>query len=223
MGLAYLVGEALGILRVCIPYLWGHHETASVRGWAVCLLALLLVGAPLGIALVPVPNSVVTKGVLSSEVDLVLRATTDGFLSGVHVDSGEHLTAGQMVVVLEDAEATSALAEVEGRLEAAQVMLDRALEADMATHTQESHRVQQLEVERNMLAEEVARLQILTPIDARVIELMHAAQVRLSHLSNLFGQRHPLQDGRNDFVKLSEVNCGRSGRVDDAPKKQEVS
>ncbi|MFT7671134.1 MAG: putative peptide zinc metalloprotease protein [Planctomycetota bacterium] len=177
IGLAYLLGEALGVLRVCIPYLWGHHETASVRGWAVTLLALLLVGMPLGIALVPVPNSVVTKGVLSSEIDLVLRATTDGFLAGIHVNTGEELSAGQPIVVLEDAESTSALAEVEGRLEAAQVQLDRAANVGVATRTQESYRVKQLEVERDMLAEQVSRLQILAPVDARVIELIRPGEV----------------------------------------------
>lgn len=172
MGAAYLLGEVWSILKRSIPYLWRGEETASVRAWAMSLALLIVVGLPVAVAGLPVPASVTTRGVLSAETDLVLRAVAPGFLREVPVEVGDEVAAGAPLVQLVDEEVDSQLAEVEARLRLAELELEQARGGDPARLEGALEHARQLRRERDERASDLAQLEVRSPSSGRVVRAL---------------------------------------------------
>ncbi len=173
LGGAYILNEIWTQLKRAIPYLWRSQETAAVRKWAMSLALLIVAGIPLGVAAVPVPTTVTTRGVLSSETDLVLRAQAPGFLRDLDLQPGRAVKADEVLVTLHDEEVTTKLVEVEALLVVAKMRLEQARGASPAEVHKEAERVRQLEQERQQSAERLAKLQVTSPSDGLIVQGLH--------------------------------------------------
>lgn len=177
LGAAYILNEIWTQLKRAIPYLWRSQETDAVRKWAMALALFIVAGIPLGVAAVPVPTTVTTRGVLSSETDLVLRAQAPGFLRDLDMQPGRVVKADEVLVTLHDEEVTTKLAEVEARLAVAKMRLEQSRGASPALVQKEAERVRQLEKERQRSAQRLARLQVTSPSDGLIVQGLHPSEV----------------------------------------------
>ncbi len=169
LGCAYLLNELWTVLKRSIPYLWRSQETSAVRAWAMSLALLIVAGIPLGIVAIPVPTTITSVGVLSSETDIVLRAEVPGFVQELTLRPGSEVEAGEVLLRLHDEEVSTQLAEVEARLTVAKLRLEQARGANPAAEHKEAERVEQLSQERDQRAKRLEELTIKSPTQGRIV------------------------------------------------------
>jgi putative peptide zinc metalloprotease protein len=169
LGAAYLLIEVWTQLKLAIPYLWRSKETDAVRKWAMSLALMIVAGIPFMIAAVPVPTTVTTRGVLSSETDLVLRAEAPGFLSVHNIHPGRSVGASEVLVTLLDKEVSTNLSEVEARLSVAKIRLEQSRGGPPALVLKGVERVNQLEQERQQSADRLERLNVRSPVAGLIV------------------------------------------------------
>ncbi len=125
----YVGGQLLQLLRKLTGYLWTAEETAPFRRRAVALSALLLVGLPLGVGLVPLRGRVLTSGQIVRAEEHVLRAERAGFVEHVAVEPGARVASGDLLVKLANPEIRHGLVEAEAK-EAMSRIRSRALRTE---------------------------------------------------------------------------------------------
>ncbi len=167
---AYVISEIWTQLRRAIPYLWRSKETDGVRKWAMSLALLIVAGIPLGVAAVPMPTTVTTRGVLSSETDLVLRAEAPGFLRVHDIHPGRQVDAQEVLVTLVDKEVATKLAEVEARLSVAEMRLEQARGGLPAQVQKAAERVHQLRKELRQSQDRVDKLSVTSPVAGKIVD-----------------------------------------------------
>ncbi|MDF1837580.1 MAG: HlyD family efflux transporter periplasmic adaptor subunit [Planctomycetota bacterium] len=165
----YILSEIWTQLRRAIPYLWHSQETDAIRKWAMSLALMIVAGIPLGVAAVPVPTAVRTRGVLSSDTDLVIRAQAPGFLRVHELHPGRDVEENEVLVTLHDLEVSTKLNEVEARLDVAHMRLQQAHGGAPADVQKATERVQQLESERRQSADRADKLIIKSPVAGRIV------------------------------------------------------
>ena len=187
LGSAYLLNEIWTQLKRAIPYLWRSQETDAVRKWAMSLALMIVAGIPLAVAAVPVPTTVTTRGVLSSETDLILRAEAPGFLEVHNLYPGREVGADEVLITLRDEEVTTKLAEVEARLSVAQMRLEQSRGGPPALVQKKMESVRQLEHERDRSQERLAKLSIKSPVAGLIV-----SGIESSSIGSFIGRGDPI-------------------------------
>lgn len=134
-------GTLLGMLLRLTRYLWYAEETAPVRNRAVILSAVLLIGVPGMVLLVPIPSSVRADGVFERTGDRVIRSRVDGFIRSIRIRPGDHVVPGEVLAELENDTLAERMAEVSAAIEASSIRR-RVFEVDdLAKAMQEEERL----------------------------------------------------------------------------------
>ncbi len=179
VGGAYVLTEVVRVVRTTLGYLWRSEETASVRGWAVALSALVFAGIPLAVAAIPVPTHVTAPCVVTAQAESVVRAQVAGFLHDLAVEPGARLASGDQVAALFDVEADMALSDVDAHLAAARLRHGVHAVENPALAMQEEKRILQLEEERSFHQTRLERLVLCTPIDGVVVSCLDTNDIGL--------------------------------------------
>ena len=146
----------------------GSRRPNLVRLTAILVpTCCLLVGLML---LIPMPGTTFQPGIVEYVPEAVVRAETAGFVRSIQVRDGDEVTAGQLLVELENEPLRLQLEKIElecGRLAAA----IRRLQAQQRNAELESAHAEWTghEKQRRELVQKIERLRITAPHDGRVI------------------------------------------------------
>ncbi|MFH1747184.1 MAG: efflux RND transporter periplasmic adaptor subunit [Planctomycetota bacterium] len=111
----------IGSLMRLTKYLWQAEETARVRGRAVAMSVLLLIGLPTAASLLPVPASVHAKGVFERENECVIHAGVDGFVRAIPICVGDQVQPDETLAELEHDMLHDQVAEISAAIEASSI------------------------------------------------------------------------------------------------------
>lgn len=180
----YLVGLLLGCLVAAgtlwkigakvFGYLWFAAETAAVRARAVALSALLLVGVPAALLLIPVQTGVCAAGVLGRAEEHVIRAETPGFVTAVQAAVGQSAAAGSPLVQLENSEEREAFEIARGAARIAELRRDAALAVSAAAAAPLAQRVEAARHAADEQARRIAALDVRAPCDGEVLSALRS-------------------------------------------------
>jgi len=146
----YIITELVKVIKKVTLYLWKLPESAPMRGRAIGLSTLLLIGVPIAILYVPVPSWVQAAGQLMRENEQILRSRRAGFLESVNVQPGQSVDALTPVLALSNRDLEEDLLDVDARLSSCR-MLVTAFEK----RPSHKHRLQeQVQHTRSLAAEE---------------------------------------------------------------------
>lgn len=174
---AYIGSTLYGIGRRLFGYLWFAEETAPVRGRTIATSIVLIIAVPLGLGLIPVRVHVVAGGVLNTENETILRAETPGFVADTAVAPGQVVSAGDVLVKLENDDAYTALLQANTQLETAQ-LLREAFRYDKPDQVRaQQSQVESLLAERDRRRQQIDALVVTAPVSGRVIDTLEPQQV----------------------------------------------
>ncbi len=103
-------------------YLWHARETAPVRARAVVVSILALLVIPGGLALVPIPGTVRTPGVLQTDRETIVRARVEGVVRNVHLEIGQMVRPEDVLVELRNEDCEEAVAIATAALQSAEIL-----------------------------------------------------------------------------------------------------
>lgn len=186
LGLSYIVAQRFLLLGVAIgaafigmmlygtgrrlcAYLWWDPQTQAVRGRAVALSVLLLVGVPAGILTVPIPWTVCAAGMVRGTEEAVVRVAGGGFLEDLHFVSGTTVAAAAPLAVLQDMTRVEAVLQAEAVLRAAHLRASAAAAVDAAQAQQEAARVGAAEAALKVAQARLAELALAAPVSGAIV------------------------------------------------------
>lgn len=102
---------------------WLHHPERVVRATVISILACACVPVAL---LIPAPLLTTAPGVVDFEDGEVIRSTTSGFVSAVHVFNGQRVCAGDLLISLSNDELKAECRALEHQLAAETLRLQTA-------------------------------------------------------------------------------------------------
>ena len=168
----------------------------SGRGLAVALRLTAVAVALAGLALLPFSRPVSSPGVIELADTVVLRAECPGFVTRVAVDDGACVAAGQVLVELQNEDASAALARSRIELAAQELRARLAFtRQDVSTAQAEQAKAEALRKTVAQHESYVATLQIRAPfagrVTARGLETLHGTFFRageeVAHLGRADG------------------------------------
>jgi putative peptide zinc metalloprotease protein len=175
-GAGLLLAVACGMAWVVVPgiqfvrYLWrgNPHEQPNRIRFASVMAVLSAIG--LLIARLPSPGGITAPGVVEYSPWTVVRAECPGFVSCIHVRSGQRVCQNDPLLTLDNPELRRALADVELRIQQSLVK-SRVLHIDRDLPAWQVERAQQeaLEKQRAELARQVQALHIRAPSPGQVL------------------------------------------------------
>lgn len=167
----FVVGSLIRLTR----YLWKAEETAPVRGRAVAMSVLLLIGLPAFGALLPLPSSVHAKGLFERENESVIRAGVDGFVQSIHLRVGDQVQPGDILVELEHDTFRERVGEILAAIEASEIRYRafQAYDPGMALQEKEQIAVYQLELQRRR--RDVDRLTVRATTGGTIVACLQPA------------------------------------------------
>ncbi len=136
----FLSSTAVGIVRKLANYLWFAQETSPVRTRAVALSAVLFVVLPVLAGLVPVPGHVHAAGVVTAKNELVVRATSAGFVEEVEFERGSQARPGDLLVCLTNSGLEERIAQARAELDACRIRQEAYEANDPAAAQQDEDR-----------------------------------------------------------------------------------
>jgi putative peptide zinc metalloprotease protein len=125
----FAISAFYGPGRRLMLYLWRSPETAPVRVRAVEVSALLLIGLPVAVAMIPIRGSVDAAGAIGCENETVVRARVEGFVDRTWIATGQQVDAGDRLVRLRNDAYHEAVAHAVARVEAS-ALRQNAYEVD---------------------------------------------------------------------------------------------
>ncbi|MDJ0834442.1 MAG: biotin/lipoyl-binding protein [Gammaproteobacteria bacterium] len=118
---------------------------------------------------VPVHNSTYSQGIVMLPDDAPVRSNASGIVKQVHVADGSLVSAGQVVVSLENIELDTRLAIAQARLAEAQSKLDSVMLKDRTQSEIMKNRVNSLQAEVDDIASQLDGLNIRSGRDGRIV------------------------------------------------------
>ena len=173
-GLA-LAAVFVGVIVISIAvrtvrYLLTSEETAARRVRAALVGVVGIIGLPALLMVLPTPGRVVAQGVLAHEGDQTLRAPSSGFIRSVHVEPGDAIEDGDLLIELEDWNASALLTEREAEVEAAAIRVQAARMRDDADLAQAQRRLAFQEAALAAQEAALARLQVRAERSGTIID-----------------------------------------------------
>ena len=142
---------------------------AKQRLLRLSIIVGFIAGSLLVALTVPVHNSTYTQGIVMLPDDAPVRSNASGIVSQVHVDDGSEVSAGQVVVSLENIELDTRLAIAQARLAEAQSKLDSVLLKDRTQSEIMKNRVNSLQAEVDDISSQLDGLNIRSERDGRIV------------------------------------------------------
>lgn len=176
-GVLAVGSRAVSSLRSAVAYLCTAPETAPVRVRAASVGALLILGVPLGVVVLPMPVNVYAAAVVGREREQVLRLEASGFVESVHVAPGEAVRAGQPIARLSNDTLQDGILEARSRLEAAEIKRDALLTVDPAGSRQEQLRADAYARELRRRQEQIDALSLVGVDAGEVVQCLSEAEI----------------------------------------------
>jgi putative peptide zinc metalloprotease protein len=151
-------------------YLWRSPETAPVRGRAVVLGTVVLVGIPLGIALIPVRNSVQTHGVIAAEDERQVHAQASGFLQQSEILPGQAVETNDVLYVLENEQTRAIAAAARATLDLINLQAVCELEEDPAVAAKTRLQADQVQQSLLQAEREIGNLSVTAPMAGIMVD-----------------------------------------------------
>jgi putative peptide zinc metalloprotease protein len=171
MALGGLVTWAVVPVFTLVRYLSIGPELHRKRtlGWGFSLAMGCLIAGLVG--LVKLPVWVWSDAIMQPEQREVLRTEYDGFLKevGPGVADEKPVTAGQVLMVLENRNLTQQIAETSAKLEAAKIRFQQAILTDQAQRRIEETQIEALTSQLKELTDREAKLTIRAPFNGTFI------------------------------------------------------
>ncbi len=153
-----------GLLR--LGHRFRQRDERRLRG-----LTLVAVFGVTFLTLLPVPFQISAPARLEGAIQRTLTAPNDGFIKQLFVRPGDHVTAGAVIVELEDTDLllekrrlTNELSQFEGSYGAALASKDRTQFAVTVA------RMEETKARLNLIEQQLARVQIRAPFDGVLIQ-----------------------------------------------------
>lgn len=150
-------------------FLWYARETAPVRVRAVGLSLVVLAGAPLALAWVPVRRAVYAPAIVRAEHETAVRAEVPGFTRRTLHAEGTWVRAGDVLVELENDAVAEALLGSQSRVESSRAHLDALRAQNAALFNQERVRQGAYQLDYDRWREKLATLLIKAPREGRLV------------------------------------------------------
>ncbi|MGJ8637508.1 MAG: hypothetical protein ACSHX5_11745 [Phycisphaerales bacterium] len=160
-----------GLIAI-IKYVLTSPEVEGVRFRAVTITAGALLIAFTGIGLLPVPQSVDSKGVVSFEHVTAIRAPAPGKLTKLPDDIGSLQRLGDPLAVIENQDMMSHLEGLIADAETGVGLVRLASVTSPGDALAELTKSTQINSQRDNADQEIQRLQLPAPSDGRVLELI---------------------------------------------------
>ena len=140
------------------------------RHFAWKTAALGAVAAVWALSAVQVPDAIKAEAVVEGVQQRLVSASFDGFIAEAPVREGDRVAAGDLLVRLDDREQALELLRLDTQTDETQLELDRAIgEQERAVAQILRARLDQLEAQRRLVEERMARMRITAPFAAVVI------------------------------------------------------
>lgn len=173
----YVATSVIQLVRKSLQYMWSSHETARIRWRAAIVTALLVIGLPVGAALIPIPATVRAAGVIVAEQEVMLFAPDGGFVEATPAKVGDSVHAGQALVQLGSELRNVAVEEATARVRAAEIRQDALRTTDVGAALAEGDRVRVAEEFRRHAEERRAALTIAAPGDGQLAHVLSEREI----------------------------------------------
>jgi putative peptide zinc metalloprotease protein len=169
----YIITELVKVIKKVTLYLWKSPESAPMRGRAIGLSALLLIGVPLTMLYVPVPSRIQAAGQLMRENEQVLRSRQAGFLESVNVQPGQSVDALTPVFALSNPEVEEDLLDVEARLASSRILVTAYQKRPSHSHLlqEQMEKTRALAVEKDFYMKQYEDLTIHSVAPGTVLDM----------------------------------------------------
>lgn len=174
---AYAGTLAFRLVQSATRYLWWSPDTVAVRPRAIAVSVLLILVVPLGIAAVPLPVKVTTPGVVTTEAERVLRAGTPGFVKRVHVQPGDRVAAGGVLVEMVNPDLDSAVAQAAAQVETSELRIQAHEAGESPKASQEISRLSYFQRQYEHSRSELAKLSVTAPRGGFVAQCLKPSDV----------------------------------------------
>jgi len=173
LGLAIAVWSAFawGVVPLCKfihwlathPSLYEHRARATLVtvGFAALLLGLT--------GIVPMDDHRRAPGIVLAGERAQLSIQTDGFVSKVHVEPGQYVREGDIIIEADNPFLAARAKEVEAELERLGIALRQAVAEDAQAVKQVRGRIEALEETQREIAKRLAQLTILSPVSGTLV------------------------------------------------------
>jgi len=106
-----------------IKFLMTNKRLKGKRGRAIAISAVMLAGL-IAIALIPLPLTTMVEGVVWADRESRVRMDSQGFVQKVLVESGQHVKAGDAMVICDNAELAANKRRLQAQLEELRAQYD---------------------------------------------------------------------------------------------------
>ncbi len=176
-----LVGLALAVFHVgttvgmgvqkMAKFLLTSKETASVRGRARLVAALVLIGGPIAAFILPVPFGIVTQGIVGAEVEHFVNVESPGKFEQSLVATGTEVQTSDPLVKLKNERLNEDLVIAQASLKEAIQRLEVLQQFDVAEAKRQQATVTELRKQTQELQRRVQRLSMSSPGNGVVVRL----------------------------------------------------
>lgn len=152
-----------------IKYLALDPELHRKRGKAWAWSAGMLAAAALFLGVIPFPFRVMAEGVVEPSERSLVHAMASGFVDQVHVQDGQSVKAGQVLITLRDDALAAEVKRVSAVLEATRTRYKTALNVNATQAEFHRQEVRVYEEELAKLQNRAAKLEIKADIEGEVV------------------------------------------------------
>jgi len=162
--------SAIGFAWLRLALAQADARPRRVRSGPPRWMLLVMLFCLVGLLLIPVPDRIRAPVTLEPSVRRYLAAPFNARVAEVHVQRGDRVTIGDLVITLDGREIAERIAEVESRLAAAR--LQNAADLEAANHASATIRALEAESlthELAVLRQSAEQLELVAPLDGMVL------------------------------------------------------
>lgn len=155
----------LGIpLWKLLRYLGGRHQLESPNRWRFALVSFALLAIAVGLAFGASAPTTIRAPLVVIHDSVVVRARTDGFVREIHVQVGQRVTRGQLLLTLDNPELLTEITKTLVDIEDAQTKsMIHFAESEISLWQLVQEHLRGLEIRRRGLVESVEYLEVRAP------------------------------------------------------------
>ncbi|MEQ9408124.1 MAG: HlyD family efflux transporter periplasmic adaptor subunit [Fuerstiella sp.] len=161
----------MGVHRMA-KFLLTGKETAPVRGRARTVAAIVLLGLPIALCLVPVPFGVVVHGLVSAETEHYVNVDSPGRFEHALVASGQLVQADTPLLQLTNQRLQEDLTIAEAALREAELRWNVLQASNLTEAARQQATVRELRQQVREISRRVGKLVVTAPASGRVVRLL---------------------------------------------------
>ncbi len=159
-----------GMVARFVNYLLKSPETAPVRGRAVALGTVVLVGVPLGVAVIPICKTLEIRGEVAAVDDKPVYARASGFLKRSEVVPGQTVEEDSVLYVLDNAQTRAAAAMARAELDWITLQAECEFQEDPAAAAMTRQRADHVRQKLHQAQRDIDNLLVRAPLAGRMID-----------------------------------------------------